>query len=127
MSITQLSERATIATREGGRFKSKRTESYCESIIKASIDPSVGPRLLFTWEGNRATAYNHLVATTGYGFKTLQDWARAIEKVGIAILRDVTRTPLDSAREIDALGKLPAIERADLLNSLKRGENVSAV
>src|ERR1035437_4708493 len=47
--------------------------------------------------------------------------------LGVAILRDVTRTPLDSAREIDALGKLSVSERTDLLKALQQGESVSAV
>jgi hypothetical protein len=113
--------------RDKGRFKSERDESYCEGIINAIRDDSIRSRLLLTWEGNRTVAYQDITDKTGLRHKTLQDWARALDRLGVAVLRDVTRTPLDCAREIDALGKLRTDERIDLLNALKRGESVSAV
>jgi hypothetical protein len=126
--MTALSECVRPSpARESGRYKSERGESYCEGIVNAIRDDSIRSRLLFTWEGNRTVAYRYLTDKTGFSHKTLQDWARALERLGVAILQDLTRTPLDTAREIDALGKLPADERTDLLNALKRGETVSAV
>ncbi|MEH2476203.1 hypothetical protein V1281_002627 [Nitrobacteraceae bacterium AZCC 2161] len=114
--------RPTLTVRSAaGKFKSASGSSYCQPMIAACKDASILAKLLYTFDGNRGAAYEAIGANLGLKRRTLHAWARAVNALGLDVLERIVATPLDSAREVEALCCLPEAERTDLLKELASG------
>lgn len=118
--------RAELSPAEAAYQTSRRKEIY-ETLHPEVKNGVIGANARWNASANSANASftADAAAKTGRAERTVrQDVARG-EALGEA-LKDIAGTSLDKGVELDALAKLPADQRGDIVARAKSGESISA-